>query len=44
ARKTRQVETRMVSEYLLKNYSKFQYIMKVPLGSIDEKLIEVSNT
>ena len=40
ARKSRQVETRMVSEYLLKNYSEFQYIMKVPLGSLDEKLIE----
>lgn len=34
ARKTRQVETRMVSEYLLENYSKFPYTMKVPLGAL----------
>jgi hypothetical protein len=36
ARKTRQVETRMVSEYLLKNYFKFPYIIKVPLGALPD--------
>jgi hypothetical protein len=38
ARKSRQVETRMVSEYLLLNYSKFPSRTGVPLGTIDDKL------
>ena len=39
ARKTRQVETRMVSEYLLANYSKFPYLMAQPLGVVSEALM-----
>ncbi len=39
ARKSRQVETRMLSEYLLANYGKFSYIMDVPLGKVDEGLM-----
>ena len=39
ARKSRLVETRMVSEYLLKTYSKFSYIMDVPLGLVSEGLM-----
>jgi hypothetical protein len=39
ARKTRQVETRMVSEYLLTNYSKFPYTMNVPLGALPSELL-----
>ncbi len=39
ARKSRQVETRMLSEYLLANYGKFSYIMDVPLGIVDDKLM-----
>jgi len=39
ARKSRQVETRMLSEYLLANYGKFSYIMDVPLGLVDEKIM-----
>jgi len=39
ARKSRQVETRMLSEYLLKTYGKFSYIMDIPLGRVDEKLM-----
>jgi hypothetical protein len=39
ARKTRQVETRMVSEYLLQQYSKFPTIKAVPLGKVDESLM-----
>jgi hypothetical protein len=39
ARKNRQVETRMVSEYLLKNYSEFSYIMRVPLGRLPNELL-----
>lgn len=38
ARKTRQVETRMVSEYLAKEYSKFEYIISQPLGVVSEEL------
>lgn len=34
----------MVSEYLLKNYSKFPYIMKVPLGAIPEDLARREGT
>ncbi len=39
ARKSRQVETRMVSEYLLKSYAAFTFIMDVPLGRVDEGLM-----
>ncbi len=39
ARKSRQVETRMLSEYLFKNYAKFSYIMDVPLGVVDEGIM-----
>ena len=38
ARKNAQVESRMVSEYLLANYAKFPHRQAVPLGKIDEKL------
>lgn len=39
ARKTRQVETRMLSEYLLNQYGKFSFIMDIPLGKVDEGLM-----
>ncbi len=39
ARKSRQVETRMLSEYLLKTYPQFSFIMDVPLGKIEESLM-----
>ena len=39
ARKTRQVETRMVTEYIVKNYSKFPSINAVQLGKIDHELM-----
>lgn len=39
ARKSRQVETRMISEYLKANYSSFSYIMDCPLGKVDEALM-----
>jgi len=38
-RKSRQVETRMTAEYLLKEYSKFQSITACPLGRVDEALM-----
>jgi len=38
ARKSRQVETRMISEYLKLYYSSFSYIMDQPLGRISETL------
>lgn len=38
ARKSRQVETRMVAEYLHRTYSKFTYIQDQPLGKVDEAL------
>lgn len=38
ARKNQQVETRMVSEYLLSMYPKYQTMQPVPLGAIDTKL------
>lgn len=40
ARKTRQVETRLVAEYLKRNYSKFPYITKQPLGAIREEILK----
>lgn len=39
ARKSRQVEVRMVSEVLLKYYAKFPSRTGVPLGKIDDKLM-----
>jgi hypothetical protein len=38
SRKSRQVETRMVAEYLKENYSKYSFITKQPLGRIPEEL------
>jgi hypothetical protein len=38
-RKSQQVETRMVAEYLAKEYPKFSFITKVPLGKVDEALM-----
>lgn len=40
ARKSRQVETRMVSEYLKENYSKFPFIIKQPLGVVSEDILK----
>ena len=40
ARKSRQVETRLVSEYLKLNYAKFPFILKQPLGIVPEKLLK----
>ena len=37
-RKTRQVETRLIAEYLKEHYSEFSFIMKQPLGTISEDL------
>ena len=39
ARKSRQVETRMISEYLKENYSEFSYILNVPLGAVPEDIM-----
>ncbi len=39
ARKSQQVEIRMVSEYLISAYAKFPSIMDVPLGKVDESLM-----
>ena len=39
ARKSRQVETRMVAEYLVQAYPKFSTITAVPLGKIDNALM-----
>lgn len=39
ARKTRQVEVRMVAEYLLKEYAAFPTSQNVPLGAISEALM-----
>ncbi len=39
ARKSRQVETRMIAEYLQQNYSAFPFMTAVPLGVVDEKLM-----
>lgn len=39
-RKTRQIETRALSEYLLKNYSNFPTISKQPLGQLPHHLVE----
>jgi len=40
ARKSRQVETRMISEYLKENYSEFSYILNIPLGAVSEQLMK----
>lgn len=39
SRKTRQVETRMLAEYLKERYSKFPRIIKQPLGTVDEYIM-----
>ena len=39
AQKRHQVETRMVSEYLLARYSKFTFILAQPLGVVSEELL-----
>jgi len=39
ARKSRQVETRLLAEYLLKEYKKYPYITKQPLGVVSEELM-----
>ncbi len=38
-RKSQQVETRMVAEYLAAEYSKFSFILSVPLGRVPEELM-----
>ena len=38
ARKSRQVETRMIAEYLKEYYSSFSFIMDCPLGKVPEDL------
>ncbi len=40
ARKTEQVEVRMVAEYLKDQYSKFPHITNQPLGLVDESLLK----
>ena len=40
ARKSQQVETRMVSEYMLAKYANFPFTLGVPLGSVPEHLAE----
>jgi len=42
ARKTRQVESRMISEYLLENYSKVPYTINVPLGALPEEMLKLN--
>lgn len=39
ARKSRQVEVRLVAEYLKENYSKYTFITKQPLGKVPEELM-----
>ncbi|MBA7559842.1 hypothetical protein ES708_01458 [subsurface metagenome] len=39
ARKSRQVEVRMISEYLKLNYSEFSFILNPPLGAVSERLM-----
>jgi len=39
ARKSRQVETRMIAEYLKANYPAFPQILNVPLGPVSEDLM-----
>ena len=40
ARKTRQVEARLVAEYLKETYSQYTFITKQPLGKIPEELLK----
>jgi len=40
ARKSRQVETRMISEYLKEHYSEFSFILNIPLGAVSEQLMK----
>ena len=40
ARKSRQVETRLVAEYLKEHYSSFSFIMKQPLGAVPEEYLK----
>jgi hypothetical protein len=42
ARKSQQVEVRMVAEYLLKTYSAFPTKTGVPLGAVDESLMAIA--
>jgi hypothetical protein len=39
SRKSRQVEVRMVAEYLKANYSTFTFVTKQPLGKVSEQLM-----
>jgi len=39
ARKSKQVEVRMISEYLKERYSDFPFTLNVPLGSVSERLM-----
>jgi len=39
ARKTQQVESRLIAEYMKEKYSKFPYILKQPLGKISDTLM-----
>lgn len=39
ARKTQQVEVRMLSEYLMATYPQYTTIRAVPLGKVDDKLM-----
>jgi hypothetical protein len=39
-RKTQQVETRLVAEYLKERYGNFQHIAKQPLGLVSEELLK----
>lgn len=38
-RKTQQVETRLIAEYLKQTYAKFPYIIKQPLGKVSPELM-----
>ena len=40
ARKSRQVETRLIAEYLKERYPEFTFIMKQPLGVVSEELMK----
>jgi len=39
ARKTQQVETRLIAEYVKETYAKFPVIMKQPLGKVSDSLM-----
>ena len=40
ARKSRQVEVRMISEYLKENYAGFPFTLNIPLGAVSEQLMK----